>query len=349
MRFGRWFLATLTVALPLAVLSAEPSLHREKSFSAKPGGTVRVEAAFQDVLVTVRPGATVDVTVDVKVSGWGSSDEEFIKACEPQFSESGDTILVRCKPSFQVTFGWRTTQAKIDVKMPPGMSIDASSGSGDCSVMGDTGGFPVSLHTGSGGVVLEGACRTLKADTGSGDVKVTLAKETDGVDLHTGSGDIQISGPVRELAVETGSGDVSADLKSGKTKVSLTSGSGDISLKGGTGDLTAKSGSGDITAEGLMGEASLMTSSGEISARWAEAPRGEKVSARSSSGSVRLEFPSGASLSGTLGTSSGDLRCEFPGTYKGSHQRSFVLSGPQGSSELTVETSSGGIQVVKAK
>ena len=349
MRFGRWLLTVATLALPLAALSTEPALHREKSFPAKPGGTVRVEAGFQDVLVTVRPGATVDVTVDVKVSGWGSSDESFIKSCEPEYSDSGDTILIRCKPSFNVTFGWRTTQAKIDVKMPAGMSIDASSGSGDCSVKGDTGGFPVSLHAGSGDVVLEGACRTLKADTGSGNVKATLAKDTDSADLHTGSGDIQVSGPVRDLAAETGSGDVCLDLKGGKAKVSLRSGSGDLSLKGGAGDLTAKSASGGITAEGLTGTALMKTNSGDILARWVEAPRGEKVSVRSSSGGVRLTFPAGTSLSGMLDTSSGDLQCEFPGTLKGRHQRTFVLAGPQGSADLAVETSSGDIQVVATK
>jgi|GEM_PF-3378933 len=349
MRIGRWLLTALTLALSLAVFSAEPSLHREKSFPAKPGGTVRVEAAFQDVLVAVRPGATVDVTVDVKVNGWGGSDEEFIKACEPQYSEAGDTLLIRCQPAFHFTFGWRTTVAKIDVKMPPGMNLDANSGSGDCSMKGDTGGFAASFYTGSGDVVLDGACRTLKAQTGSGDVKLLFAKEVEKATIETGSGDIQVSGPVRDLAAETGSGDVRLDLKGGKAKVSLRSGSGDLSLKGGAGDLTAKSGSGDITAEGLMGTALLKTSSGEISARWVEAPRSKKVFVRSSSGGVHLAFPIGASLSGILETSSGDLQCEFPGTLKGSHERTFALTGPQGSAELAVETSSGDIRLVAAK
>lgn len=160
MRSARWFLTIAAAVMSLAFLASEPSLHREKSFPAKPGGTVRVEAGFQDVLVTVRPGATVDVTVDVKISGWGGSEEDFLKSCEPQFSETGDTIQVKCQSSFHFTFGWRTTEAKIVVKMPPGMSVDASSGSGDCSLKGDTGGYVVVFHSGSGDALLDGACKT---------------------------------------------------------------------------------------------------------------------------------------------------------------------------------------------
>jgi DUF4097 and DUF4098 domain-containing protein YvlB len=349
MRIGKWLLSALAAGVSLAFLAAEPSLHREKSFQAKPGGTLRVEAAFQDVLVTVRPGATVDVTVDVKVSGWGGSDEEFVKSCEPQFSETGDTILIRCQTSLHFTFGWRTTVAKIDVKMPPGMTIDASSGSGDCVVKGDTGGFPVNLHTGSGDVGLEGACKALSAKSGSGGVKVSLTKEAERAEIQTGSGNIQVAGPVRELSVETGSGDVRADLKGGKGIVSLRSGSGDLELKGGAADLKAKSGSGGISAEGLTGSAAMKTGSGDITVRWAKAPHGGKMEVESSSGHVQLTFPADASFTGLLRTSSGDVRCDFPGAFKGSRKQSFALTGPQGSADLSVETSSGDIQVLAAK
>jgi DUF4097 and DUF4098 domain-containing protein YvlB len=283
----------------------------------------------------------------VKVSGWGGSDEEFIKSCEPQFSETGDTIRVQCDSSFHFTFGWRTTEAKIDVKMPPGMRLDASSGSGDCSLKGEIGGFPVAFHSGSGDAILDGACKSFTATTGSGDIKAAFTKDVEITDLHTGSGDITVAGPVGDLSVETGSGDVRADLTGGKARASLRSGSGDLTLKGGAAELNARSGSGSITAEGLTGPATLKTSSGEISARWAGAPRDGKVSVRSSSGGVRLAFPAGTTFQGLLDTTSGDVLCDFPGTLN-SRGQTFAFSGPQGSAELTVETASGDIQVSKA-
>ena len=349
MRSVRWIVAVAVAAISLAVLGAEPSLHREKSFSPKPGGTVRVEAAFQDVVVTVRPGASVEVTVDVKVSGWGGSDEDFLKACEPQFSETADAIVVHCKPSVHFTFGLKTTLAKIDVKMPPGMGIEASSGSGDCSVKGDTGGFPVSISTGSGDVLLDGACKSLQAETGSGDVKASFSKDAEKAEFRTGSGDVLVSGPVQELSAETGSGDVRLELKGGKAKVSLRTGSGDADLKGGAVDLTARSGSGEITADGLTGAATLKTGSGDISATWAQGPHGEKLSAKSSSGSVHLAFPAGTGLAGLLTSVSGRIHSDFPGAPKGSGEKSFALTGSQGSSDLEVETISGDIHVVAAK
>lgn len=346
----RTFMAvvTLTAALPLALLAEDATLHRQKSFPAKAGGTVKVEAAFHDVVLTVRPGETVDVTVDIKASGWGSSQQEFVKSCEPEFSQAGDTILIRSKPKSHFSFGWQNLTAKIDVRVPPGVALDVSSGSGDCSLTGETGAA-ARFHTGSGDITVDGACRTLETSSGSGDVKATLAQETEKVEMSAGSGDLLVSGGVRELAMETGSGSATARLTRQADKVRLHSGSGDLTLKGGAGRLSAHSGSGTIAAEGLTGGAEIESSSGDVTARWADVPGGSKISVQTSSGEIRLAFPAGAQFTGLLDTSSGDIRCDFPGTLKGRGQRSFALAGGDGSTDLQAESGSGDIQIISAK
>lgn len=338
----------LIAAFPLAAAAEDASLHREKSFPAKPGGTVKVEASFHDVTVTVRPGDTVDVTVDVRASGWGSSQQEFVKSCEPEFTQTGDALAIRSKPRGRLTFGWQSVDAKIDVRVPPGMALDLYSGSGDCSLKGDAGA-PVKVHTGSGDIGMDGACRSLETSSGSGSVKAALGQESGRVEMRSGSGDLLVSGPVRELAMETGSGTATARLSRPAEKVRLHSGSGDLTLNGGARHLAAHSGSGSIVAEGLTGGAELESSSGDVTARWKEPPGGGRVLAETGSGEIRLTFPAGAQFSGLLDTSSGDIRCDFPGTLKGRNQHSFSLAGGAGSTELQVETGSGDIQVVAAK
>jgi DUF4097 and DUF4098 domain-containing protein YvlB len=301
------------------------------------------------VVVSVRAGATVDVTVDVKASGWGTSQQEFVKSCEPQYSDAGSTILIRSKPGNHFSFGWQNLTAKIEVRMPPGMGLDVSSGSGDCSLTGDTEGSPVRYSTGSGDISISGACKSLITESGSGNVKATLTKEAEKAELSAGSGDIQVSGAIQDLSVETGSGSVGVKLSGPAAKVSLHTGSGDVDLKGAARELTAHSGSGLIEAEGLVGGAQIESSSGDVTARWSESPRGEKISVDTSSGSVHLSFPAGAAFSGRLDTNSGDIRCDFPGTLRGKREGSFALAGPAGSAELTVDTSSGDIQIIAAK
>jgi hypothetical protein len=338
----------LIAALPLATAAEDATLHREKSFPAKPGGTVKVEASFHDVIVSVRPGETVDVTVDVKASGWPNGQQEFVKSCEPEFTQTGDTLVIRSKPKSRFSFGWQSLDARIEVRMPPGMALDAYSGSGHCSLKGDTGAS-ARFHTGSGDIAVEGSCTSLDTSSGSGSVIAKLSGEADRAVLGAGSGDLEFSGEVRELTMATGSGDATARLSGKAAKVKLNSGSGDLFITGGAGELGAKSGSGSITAEGLSGGARIETGSGDVRAKWDESPKGGQIGASSSSGSVSLTFPKDAQFTGLIDTSSGDIRCDFPGTLKGRDNRRFSLAGPAGSTDLQVETSSGDIQVIAAR
>ena len=308
MRMKTITLSALALMAAVGVLAETANYHTVKSFSPKSGGTLKVEAAFQDIKVDVAPGTAVEVTVDLKITTVPQDPKEIIKAFEPTFEEAGDTILVRSKSKFGFTFGFSSSSGTITVRMPPGMDLNLHTGSGDVSVMGDLGGMDLTCETGSGDVKVDGAARDLHAETGSGNVAVALSTPARSADVHTGSGDVVFSG-------------------------------GAATFKG-------EAGSGDVTADGLTGSAKMDTGSGDIKASWEQLAAGATVKTGSGSGSVRLTFPGSAALGGVLDTGSGDIRSDFPGTSS-DRGRHWAFAGGPGAGQVSVETGSGDIAVLK--
>jgi hypothetical protein len=301
-----WTVA-LIAALGLSASAESLKWHEEKSLPAKPGGTLKVEASFQDVLVTIAPGSTIRVAVDIEVSSWPGDSKTYLDALKPVYREEGNTILVRSRASHW-TIGYSNCRGTIALKVPPGMALDLRSGSGDCRIDGDTAGMPATCDTGSGDVEIHGAARSVTADTGSGDVRIRLAARAEKVKIDTGSGDVDFQGEAGEFEGDTGSG--------------------------------------GITAMGLTGSARFDTGSGDVKAGWERLPAGTSVTADTGSGGVQLTLPAGTALSGLLGSSSGEIRCDFPGTLS-SREKRYELSGGGGSASVRVKTGSGDITIRK--
>lgn len=308
MRVHRTLLAGLFLAAALGAAGETATFHGTKTLAPKQGGTLKVEGSFQDISVTLAPGTSVEVTVDMKLSAWPQDSKEALKAYEPVYSEEGNTLLIRCRSQHQLSVGFLNSSGTIAIRMPPGMNLDLHTGSGDLEVRGDLGSYDLVGDTGSGDVRMEGGLRTLSAETGSGDVKAKLTAPATSAKIHTGSGDVNFSG--------------------------------------GCARFEASAGSGNITADGLVGPGTFETGSGDIEALWTRLADGTAVKAESGSGRIHLGLPADATLSGDLDTGSGDIRSDFPGksSQKGRHW-SF-LGGP-GASRFSVETGSGDIHVVK--
>ncbi len=248
----KFMLVSAAVALfTLGALAEAASFHTAKTFSPKPGGTLKVEASFQDVKVELVPGTAVEVTVDLKVSTWPQGSKEAIQAYEPVFEEKGDTILVRSKSGFGLTVGYSNASGLIAVRMPPGMNLDLHTGSGDVAVWGGLAG------------------KDLTCGTGSGDVKIRLTAPAGTASIHTGSGDIQFAGGASSFEGEAGSGDITAEGLSGPA--TFRSGSGDVNaawagIAPGA-KVKAHAGSGDIRLAfpaATMIAGSLDTGSGDM-------------------------------------------------------------------------------------
>ncbi len=306
----RWMVVLVVTALallfvPAVASSASQAVHESHSFAVDGARRVMVDASFQDVVVTVRPGATVEVKVDMEFTG--SRAERLAKEYAPRFKEVGGELRVISKrENGSWSFGgWSDrSSGTITVAMPPGLDVTIDVSSGDVHIDGDLGDAEVLCDTSSGNCEISGAMRSLSADTSSGEVRIRLTRETEEVVADTSSGNVVVEGPARTLKADTSSGDIQAD--------------------------------------GLLGDASFDTSSGDVEASWAVAPGAARVVADTSSGEVTFAFPAGTELDGLISTSSGDIRSDWNGD-RNRHGDELRLEGGAGAVRLRVDTSSGDV------
>jgi len=306
----RWMVVLVVTALallfvPAVASSSTQTVHESHSFAVDGARRVLVDASFQDVVVTVRPGSTVDVEVDMEFTG--SRAERLAREYAPQFKEAGGELRVISKRNHgSWSFGGFSDRSSgtITVAIPPGLDLTVDVSSGDVHIDGDLGDAEVLCDTSSGGCEISGAMRSLSADTSSGEVRIRLTRETEEVAADTSSGNVVVEGPARKLKADTSSG--------------------------------------DVTASGLLGDANFDTSSGDVEASWAFAPGAVHVVADTSSGDVTLAFPADTELDGLISTSSGDIRSDWNGD-RDRHGDNLRLEGGGNAVRLRVDTSSGDI------
>jgi hypothetical protein len=298
--------ALLVVVLSAPMATAE-SLHSEHSFTVRPDATLIIDVSFHEVVVTARPGQTVDVVVDLEVRGSGPKAAKRLAELEPVFRDDGDTLLVRSVRKGGINWGSSRATGRVVVEMPPDMDLEVDSASGSCTLTGDFGEAALSIDATSGPVRIAGAARELNVDTASGSVAAELSR------------------PAQRLVADTASGS--------------------ITVTGGAHRVEADSSSGGIRLSGLLGDASLDSSSGSITAHWSSLPTGTAIAADTSSGRVRLTLPPGTPLSGTIETGSGGIQSDFSGTWQDRGHR-LELRGGREAVRIDVDTSSGGVQLI---
>ncbi|MFV2071937.1 MAG: hypothetical protein ACC742_04700, partial [Thermoanaerobaculales bacterium] len=154
-------IAFAVVCLAAPGVHADITLTQEHSFAARAGATVVIDVSFHEVEVTARPGDTVDVVVDLEVSGSGSSAKKVMDDLQPKFLEQGNKIIIR-SPG-KTGFHWKSskTRGKVTVQMPPDMDLMIDSSSGSALILGDFGDAKVSFDASSGSLTVRGAMREL--------------------------------------------------------------------------------------------------------------------------------------------------------------------------------------------
>jgi DUF4097 and DUF4098 domain-containing protein YvlB len=193
------------------------------------------------------------------------------------------------------------------VEMPPGLDLEVDSSSGTTEITGDFGQAEIRCDASSGSIRIDGAAREISADVSSGSVILELSRAADRISADASSGSIKITGGAHELDADTSSG--------------------------------------NIRALGLLGDATLEASSGSVTAEWESVAPGSRIIADTSSGGVRLTFPEGTLLKGSVETSSGGIHTDFPGLWKDKRGHHLVLDGGPGATHITVGTSSGGVKL----
>ena len=200
---------------------------------------------------------------NITVVGWSRD--------ELQVRTSGGSDNVRFDGSAnRLTITARRGEGNIDVSVPIGVRVNASTHSGNVSVRGTRG--PVDAH----------------ATNGSVDVDDVANR----VDLSTFSGELSASNINGDARIETISGGIK--LHDARGSVDASTVSGDIDLIGITSkSVRAKTTSGDVTFDGLVdpaGHYDLSTHSGDVRLR-VQRDASAQLSVSTWSGSIDSQFP----------------------------------------------------------
>ncbi len=281
-------------------------IHEKHRFDANPGDTVVVDVSFHNVEVRAQPGSSVDVTVDITVSGNSSSAQNAAEDLRPVFEDQGDRLLIRSTRN--KGWSWKNVKAKghVVVLMPPDVNLLIDSSSGEAEIIGDFGNSKVSFDASSGGLMVDGAMRALHSDLSSGSVHANVTR------------------PLAEFTADASSGSVHLEGGAALAKVDTSSGSIDVS--------------------GLTGVGKFSASSGNIKAQWDEIPPNTTVRASASSGNVTLTFPEYTKISGLVEVSSGGIHSDFPALIRGKDE--LKLDGGPNAIDVQVDTSSGNIKLL---
>jgi hypothetical protein len=285
---------------------ADIDIHEKHRFEANAGDTVVVDVSFHNVEVRAQPGSSVDVTVDINVSGNSRSAQNAAEDLRPVFEDQGDRLLIRSTRS--KGWSWKNVKAKgqVVVLMPPDVNLLIDSSSGEAKIVGDFGSSKVSFDASSGGLTVDGAMLELHSDLSSGSVHADVTR------------------PLAEFTADASSGSVRLNGGAALVKVDTSSGSIDVS--------------------GLTGVGKFSASSGNIKAQWDEIPSKTIVRASASSGNVTLTFPDYTKISGLVEVSSGGIHSDFPALIRGKDE--LKLDGGPSAIDVQVDTSSGNIKLL---
>ena len=309
----RLFLCSLIFAVvaglhPTPARSAQKDLNRSDHFPSAEGKVVTIDGADLDISVRSADVPDIQVETELHIGGVGEEKgQKWIDSHTPVFTDGAKalTVTVDADKIGFLGFGYLSAKARLSVLAPSRIVPDLTTTSGSIHVRGDfPDAAPLRLRTSTGDMEFVGVASSVDVHSASGDIEIEVVRPLEGFSVRTASGDVRLVGGTRKANVDTASG-----------KIWL-------------GDL-----SGSVEAS---------TSTGKITLRWDRLDAGETVRIRSSSGAVQLEIPASARPAGTLTTTTGNVRSDFPGevTEDGSSLR-LTGDGPV----FDVETASGEIQL----
>jgi len=160
--------------------------------------------------------------------------------------------------------------------------------------------------------------------------------------LRTSTGDAEMFGAASSIDFRSSAGGVRLEVIRPLESLMARTASGDVSLTGGARTVQVDTASGRIWLRNLSGNADVSTSTSKITLSWDRLEANATVRIRSSSGRVQLVVPAEIRPQGTLRTTTGSVRSEFPGeVIKNGMTLRLAGDGPT----FDVETASGDIQL----
>jgi hypothetical protein len=302
-----WPALALTAALAATPApAAQRDLVKSEQFPASESKTLQVDVGGLDVRLRTADIDTIDAEVLLHIGGTGEEKaDRWIENNTPEFTDTAGALHIVVVPekSGFLGFGSLTSRARISLLAPAEIVPDVTTTKGNIQIHGDfPNARPLFLRTSTGNVDLVGAAASLDYHSSAGDVHIEVVRPLESITARTSSGDVQLTGGARQARVDTASG--------------------------------------TIWLVNLSGDAEVSTSNGKITLSWDRLEKGTHVRVRSSSGRVQMILPEGTSPRGTLTTTTGSVRSEFPGeVVEGGMTLRLAGDGPT----FDVETASGEI------
>ena len=302
-------LAALFMTLSaMPAVSAQKNLVQTERFPSAEGKRLEVDVADLDVRINRADVNEIEADILLHIRGLGDEKgQRWIEGHTPSFTdtEAKLQITVETGTSGFLGFGHLSAQARLSVLAPGEVIPDVTTTSGRIQVRGDfPAADPLRLRTSSGNMELNGATASLDIRTADGDAQIEVIRPLSHFFARTSSGDVQLVGGAQEARVDTASG-----------KISL---------------------------ENLSGSVAISTTTGKITLSWDRLDPGQTIRIRSSSGRVHLMVPEGVQPQGTLTTTTGTIRSEFPGLVS---EDGSALNLQGDGPTFDVETASGEIQL----
>ncbi len=296
--------ALLAALLATPLLAAEKNEEIVKSFPARSGKVVLVDAGPLDL--QVRSAEIPDIRVRIQLSAAAFNDKEaqsWLDAHRPTIEDSEPTLRITAPDPKGISLmrGVIISKARVELTLPPSVRPDLSTSSGNLTATGEfSAAAPLRLRSASGDIEFDGWASDVEARSTSGDIQ------------------LQASRAFGSLLARTASGEVS--------------------LAGGAHTVRCDASSGDVRLEGLLGSASVATESGAVTLRFDTLAPTDQVKVTTTSGRIRVTLPPGAQPGGDVTSGKGEIHSVYPGQSDPKGGR-LVLAG--GGPRLVIVTTSG--------
>ena len=207
-------------------------------------------------------------------------------------------------------------------------------------------GQSLAVHLAVGKITATNVDGRIRLHASNAPVTVTDARGT--LAIEVGAGDVQLTGAQGEVKVSTGSGEVQISRAKGRT-LSIETGSGDVAASGLEADqLSVETGSGDVRVTQVKApQVALQTGSGGVTVDL----HGDvdHLDIGTGSGDVAITAPASLSARLDMETGSGDINSDFPLAVTRSGRDHVRGTVGDGKGNISVETGSGEIRLLKGK
>jgi DUF4097 and DUF4098 domain-containing protein YvlB len=313
-------LAVVVLALlPGSLLAEVPTLREQSQQVVEARGLTGLRVENPNGLVQVSPsrdGRIHLTALKLTASRMSSRARDFASGTRVEtLTESGrfvvrvhypqrQTLHVSLSQLFKGEFDLPRVEVRLSLEVPPNLSVDLETVSGDLETSGLAGSQ--SLQTTSGDIDVHAAAAFLSITTTSGNV---LASGLGRAQVRSVSGDVALDAARGPLDIHTISGDI--NLSDVTDSLGLSSVSGDIQVDRAPRGLDAGTTSGGIVVDGLAGGlVRLRSTSGDVRFGLDRSLRRADVSTVSGGITARLADGLGCDL--TLKSTSGTLDSSVP-------------------------------------